>query len=144
MNSYVSLGVPQTPKSYNALKEIFKLIWYLERNKMHQVSLGLVEFQNKKFYTTFHQVVCYRINDYLPRSSKKSNTWHRFFYGIKIKDCVVWPLIGITRYWSYRRFQLWKKYLGPLLRNNLLLHKKGNRYLNIFKLEVTKMCFVEK
>ena len=84
------------------------------------------------------------INDYLPRSSKKSNTWHRFFFGIRIKDCAVWPLIGITRYWSYRRFQLWKKYLEPLLRNNLLLHKKETDTLNIFKLEVTKMCFVEK
>jgi hypothetical protein len=32
---YGSLWVPQTPKRYNALLEVFKVIWYVERSKMH-------------------------------------------------------------------------------------------------------------
>ena len=35
MHTYRSPGVPQTPKSYNALIEVFKFMWYVERNKMH-------------------------------------------------------------------------------------------------------------
>ena len=74
----------------------------------------------------------------LPRNLTPS--WHRFFYGIKIIDCTVWPLIGITRY--LLQTPTMEKVFRAFTTEHFVVTKKGNRYLNIFKLEVTKMCFV--